>query len=300
MTARKKDIRVLVLGASGMLGHKLAQVFPARFDTVLAFRSRPSFIEGRKDFGACRVVDGVRAERIASVRAAINRWRPDAVVNCIGIVKQFTGRHSNADSILVNSLFPHQLADLCAARNARLVHISTDCVFSGRKGMYVESDPADADDLYGRTKFLGEVSGPGCLTIRTSIIGREIGTKHGLVEWFLSNRGGKVQSFTKAVFSGFPTIVLADIIGNIIEKHPAISGLRHVSSEPVAKHDLLRMIKDSMKIDIETEPSADLRIDRSLDSSLFRKEADFKPPAWQAMVDMMAADAMECGLYDEA
>lgn len=295
--ASKERMKVMVLGAGGMLGHKLAQVFSTHFDTTLTFRSKPSFLSKNKAFAECTVLTNVAADRLGSVEKALDNARPDVVVNCVGVIKQVTGSRPEAESIAINSLFPHQLAGLCAERGARLMHISTDCVFSGRKGMYREQDAPDAEDLYGRSKLLGEVAGPGCLTLRTSIIGREVGTKHGLVEWFLANRGKTVKIYTRAIYSGFPTITMAGIMAGIIENHPGLTGLWHVSSDPISKSDLLLMLKEKMQLDIGTTPADEPAIDRSMVSERFRTATGFRPVPWSVMLDEMIRDAADCGLY---
>jgi dTDP-4-dehydrorhamnose reductase len=182
------------------------------------------------------------------------------------------------------------LANMCQAVKARMIHISTDCVFAGTSGMYLESDVSDAIDLYGRTKYLGEVNYPPALTIRTSIIGRELQTTSGLIEWFLSNRDSTVKGFQKAIYTGFTTIALADVIANIIDNHPELAGLYQVSSEPINKHDLLTLIKEKFGLSCVIEPETETCIDRSLDSSRFRQFTGFVPPSWDSMINQMAED----------
>lgn len=197
---------------------------------------------------------------------------------------------------MLNAIFPHRLAEIAGITGARLINISTDCVFDGKKGNYNEEDLPDATDVYGKSKNLGEVTGNNCLTLRTSIIGRELQTNHSLVEWFLSNRGKKVKGFVNAVYSGFPTIVLADIIAALIENHKNLSGLYHVSSEPINKYELLRLINEAYQAGVEIEPFDDFRIDRSLDSTKFRKETGIFPADWPEMIKRMADDKTP---YDE-
>jgi len=283
-------MRVLILGAAGMLGHKLWQVYRDRFDTWATVRSGYPEYAVYALFDPQRLLSGVDAFNFDTVVRALATVRPDAVINCIGIIKQLPTAKDPIVSLTVNSLFPHRLAHLCQAAGARLIHISTDCVFSGRKGMYSEDDISDAEDLYGRSKFLGEVDAPGCLTLRTSIVGRELQSANGLVEWFLSSRGGRVRGYTGAIYSGFTTLALADIIADVLDRHPALSGVYQVSSEPITKYDLLCLLRDASGIQIEIEPYPDVQIDRSLDSSRFRAATGFAPPPWAEMVGAMAAD----------
>jgi dTDP-4-dehydrorhamnose reductase len=178
---------------------------------------------------------------------------------------------------------------MCEAAGARLIHFSTDCVFSGRRGKYRETDVSDAEDLYGRTKYLGEASGKHCLTLRTSIIGRELTRKTGLLEWFLA-QSGTVKGYTKAVFSGFTTLEMARIVEKVLAARTPLSGVYHVSSEPISKFELLTMIRDTLGLPIEIEPYDEFRCDRSLDSSRFREALPYRPPEWKAMVEELAQD----------
>ncbi len=283
-------MRVLILGGAGMLGHKLWQAYRQRFDTWVTVRGNPRDYAAYQLFDPERMVGGVDAFDFDAVVRALAAVRPDAVVNCIGIIKQLPTAKDPIISLTVNSLFPHRLANLCTAAGVRLIHISTDCVFSGRKGMYTEADISDAEDLYGRSKFLGEVATPGCLTLRTSIIGRELASTSGLVEWFLSNRGSKVRGFTRAIYSGFTTQALATVIADVLERHADLSGVYQVSSDPINKYDLLCLLRDIMHIPIAVEPYDGVVLDRSLDSRRFREATDFTPPSWPDMLQVMAAD----------
>lgn len=283
-------MRILILGAAGMLGHKLWQVYRNRFDTWGTVRSSYRAYARYDLFDSQRLLGGVDAFNFDTVVRALVTVRPDVVINCIGIIKQLPTAKDPIVSLTVNSLFPHRLANLCQTARARLIHISTDCVFSGRKGMYSEDDISDAEDLYGRTKFLGEVGAPGCLTLRTSIIGRELQTTNGLVEWFLNNREGGVRGYTQAIYSGFTTLALADIIADVLECHPVLSGVYQVSSEPITKYDLLCLLRDAFGVQIEIEPYPNVQIDRSLDSNRFRVATGFAPPAWPDMIREMAQD----------
>jgi len=284
-------MKVLIFGVTGMLGHKLYQVLSPIFDVSGTIRGTYHGI-GRYDFfQQSRIVPGVNAIEISRVEKAIEETKPEVVINCIGVVKSLVAQEGMVSTIWLNSLFPHQLYQICQTKGIRLIHISTDCVFSGKTGFYKETDPSDADDVYGKTKYLGEVTGANALTIRTSIIGRELSSANGLVEWFLSNKGGKVQGYTNAIFSGFPTLHLSRIIAEIITNHQTLEGIYHVSSEPIGKLKLLTLIKKAMGLNITIEKYPDFRIDRSLDSTKYRKETGFTTPSWEKMIQEMAQDA---------
>jgi dTDP-4-dehydrorhamnose reductase len=233
----------------------------------------------------------VDALQFETVERVVKTIQPDVVINCVGLIKQRENAKEPILAIDINTRFPHLLAALCQQHKARLIHISTDCVFSGQKGMYKETDPIDARDLYGRTKGLGEVDYMDYgLTIRTSLIGREINTRYSLLEWFLS-QSGTVRGFQKAVFSGFPTGTVSQLLIDIILPRTELHGLYHVSAEPINKYDLLLLFKQAYKRDIDIEPDTVMSIDRSLDSSRFRRETGFIPRLWSDMVEQMAADS---------
>jgi dTDP-4-dehydrorhamnose reductase len=283
-------MRVLIIGGAGMLGHKAYQLFRRRFDTwttdLLGYNNYARYDIYDPD----RFVGGVDVSNFDSVVRAVADVKPDVVFNCVGIIKQLKAAKDPIVSLVINSLFPHRLANLCRAGGIRMIHMGTDCAFSGRKGGYTESDVSDAYDLYGRTKYLGEVGAPGCLTVRTSIIGRELTTSNALVEWFLGNKGGKVRGYKKAIYSGLTTIALANVVADILEKHPNLSGMYHVASRPISKFDLLCLINEIYGLNVQIEPDDEFACDRSLDGSRFCKETGFNPPTWAEMVAEMHHD----------
>lgn len=283
--------RVLILGGGGMLGHKLVQVFAGEFETWTTLRGSGAAYAAYGLIDAHRVIDGVDALRFDSLTAVIERVRPHAVINCIGIIKQLPTASDPVLNLSINSLLPHRLQRVCQPLGARLIHFSTDCVFSGRKGAYTEEDPSDALDLYGRTKFLGETSGEGALTIRSSVIGRELSTTSGLVEWLLAQRGGTVQGYTRAIYSGFTTRMMARIVRSILLEQPTLFGTVQVSSAPISKHELLGLLREAYGLPVQIVPDGTVQMDRTLDSSRFRALTGFTPPSWPDMIGEMAADA---------
>jgi dTDP-4-dehydrorhamnose reductase len=284
--------RVLVLGGSGMLGHKLAQTLTPRFETWATIRSESLDPVVAEVLDEPRTLTGVDVDRPDAVAAAVSRVQPDVVVNAIGIVKQLRTAKAAIPTIRINALLPHELAELCAGEGARLVQISTDCVFSGSRGGYRETDPPDPPDLYGRTKLLGEVGdAPNALTIRTSIVGRELSGTVGLFEWFLSQGHGPVRGFSRAIFSGLTTQALSQLIGELIATEPGLTGVWHVSADPIDKCTLLGRLRDALALDVEIVPDDSLVIDRSLDSSRFRAETGWAPPTWDTMLTDLADDS---------
>ena len=211
-------------------------------------------------------------------------------MNCVGVVKQHRAANDATNTIAVNALLPHRVADCCEGIGARFIQISTDCVFNGTRGYYTESDVADARDLYGRTKLLGEVDRDCCLTIRTSMVGREIGSAHGLIEWFLARRGQRVPGFTRARFSGLTTLELSRVIATCIEQHHDLSGVWHVAGESIAKFDLLSMVNDACHLGSTLEADDSFVCDRTLDANRFMNATGYRPPTWSSMVTELAAD----------
>lgn len=211
---------------------------------------------------------------------------PNVVVNCIGLIKQLADVDDPLITLPINAMLPHRLANLCTLSGARLVHMSTDCVFSGEKGGYKESDISDATDLYGKSKYLGEVDYPQAITLRTSIIGHELQSSHSLVGWFLSQEG-HCRGYRKAIFSGLPTVVLAQIIRDVVMKHSDLSGVYHVAAKPISKYDLLKLVADVYGKSIEVTPDDCLVIDRSLNAERFNQATGYVAPEWIDLIKTM-------------
>jgi len=284
-------MKVLIIGGGGMLGHKLTQVFSNKFDTFVTLRGNLSSYKSLNILNKKNVYENIDAVNIENIEKIVDKLKPNVLINAVGIIKQLPSSKNVVNTLKINSIFPHQLAEIAEKNNSRLICISTDCVFSGKKGNYSEADVPDAEDLYGKSKNLGEVVDANCLTIRTSIIGREIGTKHSLLEWFLSNENGKVKGFKNAVFSGFPTEILSEILADVVENQKDLRGLYHISSKPINKFDLITLIKEEYGAKIEIEPDEKFVIDRSLDSTKFREKTGFVPQKWKKMIEKMAQDS---------
>lgn len=280
-------LRILILGATGMLGSCLFKFFSAdnsyvTFGTIRAAADamlfRPSLREG--------LIPDVQIDSETGLIRAMVQARPDVVINCIGIIKQSPSANDHLASLAINASLPHRLARYCELAGARLVHFSTDCVFSGKLGGYREDDFADAHDIYGRTKLLGEVSYDHAVTLRTSIIGHELTSTRSLIDWFLSQKG-RANGFARAVFSGLPTIEIARVLKHHVLNDPTLSGLYHFSVDPINKYDLLHLVAQTYGIDIELVRDDSLVIDRSLNSGRFRAHTGYAPPKWPDLVAAM-------------
>ena len=237
---------------------------------------------------AQQLVAGVDVENHDSLVKTFAETRPHVVINCVGLVKQLADANDPLLAVPINTLLPHRLSALCKATGARLVHISTDCVFSGSRGNYVEADSPDADDLYGRSKLLGEVAGPHAITLRTSMIGHELNGHRSLLGWFLAQEN-VTRGFTKAIFSGLPTVELARVVRDIVLPQPNLSGLFHVASDPINKYDLLKLVANTYKKSIEIIPDDSLVIDRSLNAARFHQASGYAAPKWQQLIENMHA-----------
>ena len=282
--------RLLIVGGGGMLGHKLWQLADTQIETWATVRQLTPALRAIGLGRADRTIENLDVRHPGSLESALDRARPDVVINCVGIVKQLEAAKDPVESITINSLHPHLLARACAAHGIRLIHISTDCVFDGQQGRYKEQDVPNATDLYGRSKALGETMGPGALTVRTSIIGRELSGSSGLVEWFLSRRGGVADGFARAVFSGFTTLALAGILLRILAEHPTLEGLYHVAAAPIDKHTLLSLMNEAYGAGVTITPRNEPCVDRSLDGAHFARATCIAAPDWNAMIADMAAD----------
>lgn len=280
-------MRALVLGASGMLGNAVFRVFAEASDTevVGTARSQSAMAQLPKAPNA-QLIYGVDVGDADGLAKVLGNVRPDLVVNCIGLVKQLSDAKDPLQAIPINSLLPHRLARLCDLVQARLIHVSTDCVFSGARGNYSEDDLPDANDLYGRSKLLGEVDYPHAVTLRTSIIGHELQGAHSLLGWFLAQQGS-VRGFAKAIFSGLPTVELARVMRDIVAPRPELRGLYHVAAEPIAKYDLLQLIAEQYQKSIEIVRDEQLAIDRSLSATRFNEATGYTPPPWPELIRRM-------------
>jgi dTDP-4-dehydrorhamnose reductase len=286
-------MKILILGGSGMLGHRLWMNLQKEHEVWVTVRQTSSPFPEQAEFPAKYVRTDVDASNFDQVTRALASIQPDLVINCIGLIKQMG--HLARDpiiSISLNALLPHRISLICRAAKIRMIHISTDCVFSGKKGHYQENDQSDAEDLYGRSKFLGEVAyPPHSITLRTSIIGRELKTRLGLIEWFLSQKDkDTIRGYKRAIFTGFTTDELSRIIMNKVIPNPELTGLYHVSSDPINKYDLLQIANQAFGRNINILPDEDFFMDRSLDSTRFRQVTGYQPPSWLEMIQEMAKD----------
>jgi len=280
--------KILILGANGMLGGSILRYFSTKtnHEVLGSVRSEVAYVSIEK-LGFRNILKNIEFDKDSTLKNILNHYQPNYVLNCIGIIKQQNHAKDPLHSIKINSLLPHRIAKLCRDINAKLIHFSTDCVFSGKKGMYLENDVPDAIDLYGRSKLLGEVNYDNHLTLRTSIIGHELKKSLSLVDWYL-NQKNKVSGYSRAIFSGMPTIYLAEFLDKFIIQKRDISGLYHLSVDPIDKYSLLNLIKMNYNFNIHIDNNPNIVINRSLNSDKLRKAVGFTPPNWDFLIETMS------------
>lgn len=280
-------MRVLVLGAGGMLGHKVCQAFAGHERFGLVRRPAADYDRYRPVFAGVELVGGIDVLDGEALAATLRRLAPEAIVNCVGLVKQHEAAEDPCLAVSLNALLPHRLARLAAGLSARLVHVSTDCVFDGSRGGYRESDRSDAADLYGRSKALGETTPrqTAAVTLRTSFIGRELGrSSHGLLEWLLGSDGGAVDGYVRSIYSGLTARELASVVRRVVERHPELCGVYQVGGPAISKYDLLRLVVETYGLEVEIRPSDEPVVDRSLITDAFERATGYSAPSWREMI----------------
>lgn len=282
-------MKILVFGASGMIGSAMFRVLSAKeewqvWGTLRSSEAKRFFSGDQQD----KLATGVDVEKHDALVRMFARVQPEVVVNCIGLTKHHKEAEDPQLALPLNALLPHRMADLCAVAGARLIHVSTDCVFAGSKGNYAEADTPDAVDVYGKAKHLGEVDYPHAITLRTSTIGHELQSAYGLLEWFLSQQGS-CKGFNRAIFSGLPNTEFARVVRDVVIPRPELHGLYHVGAEPIGKYELLRLIAKTYAKQIEIVRDDEFSIDRSLNSARFNQETGYKPAAWPELIQAMHA-----------
>lgn len=284
-------MKIVILGGTGMIGHKLWHNLSKRFDDVytIIHRSKKEF-EKYGIYNNDRVIDSIDVRDFKLLDGLLLGLRPQVIINCIGITKRHPDANNPVPCLMLNALLSHMLAEWGKAHAAKVIVFGTDCVFSGKEGNYVEESLPSAEDLYGRTKYLGEVKDTNCLTLRTSFIGRELTSFTELLEWFLAQDGKTIKGFRKALYTGISTICLSRVVGDLIEYHQNLSGLYHLSGETISKYDLLCLARDAFKLNVEIIPEDNFVCSRTLLGDRFRKATGIRMPSWKEMMAEIASD----------
>ena len=267
-----------------MLGHQLSLSLQTKHQVWVTLRQPVADYASHVIFDPSTSIQVRDITDLDVLNRTLEKAKPEAVINCVGIIKQLNKSTEDTRIRRVNAEFPHQLAKQCEKLGTRLIHFSTDCVFAGSKGNYLEEDPADATDIYGKTKHLGEVTDRHCVTIRSSVIGHEIDSNLSLLSWFLSQHGTTIKGYTNAIYSGFTTIEMAKIVERILTQHQSLFGLWQVASEPISKYDLLKLCQSKLGWKGTIEPDDSFVCDRSLNGERFKLATGYEPPNWEKMI----------------
>ena len=282
-------MKLLIFGSSGLVGNTLTKYFliQSNFETIGVVRDDSKISLFNKNYKD-NFITLKNFLDFKSIERIINRFKPNVVINCCGLTNKVNYKNFNLVEkyININSLFPHKLYEICNKYKIRLIHLSTDCVFSGLRGFYNESDFPDPKDIYGRSKLLGEIDQENSITIRKSVIGHELGTEKGLLEWFLSQKD-IVKGFKNVIFSGVTVLELANLIENFIIPNENLSGLFHVSGNSISKYDLLKIIAEIYNKSIDICLDRSITIDRSLNSTKFNEVTGYKIKPWPILIKSM-------------
>ena len=283
--------KILVFGASGMLGHMLIRVLSPHHHVIGTTTSHYNVQSPlARILSRDNLIDLVDVHNLSTVEIAIRETKPDVIINCVGLIKQKMGTTNSVEAIQLNSLFPHQLAEICLKSNIRMIHFSTDCVFQGIPGIKRVSDTPNATDLYGLSKLLGEVNTPSSITLRTSIVGRQLFGSESLFEWAISQRGTTVKGYKNAIYTGLTTNQLSQIIEKLIQDFPELSGIYQLASSPISKFELISKLNNHLKLNLRIEPETDFHCDRTLDGTKFSELTNIDIPSWDDMLTELAAD----------
>jgi dTDP-4-dehydrorhamnose reductase len=286
----KSNKKVLILGVGGMIGHQMFRSLKTQFEVHGTLKET---IEKYKDFeifDSTNIFENCDAQNFDKIEQVLNQFKPDVILNCIGITLRKPEIKDELYAEKINSDFPQFLKNYTERSHAYLVHFSTDCVFSGKTGPYTEDSVPDAEDVYGRTKAKGEVQGSHTLTLRGSMIGRELVGKTELLEWALSQKDKKIKGYTKALYSGVTTSVMAGLIADLINRSEKLTGLYQVSSQPISKFELLQEINAAFKLNMTIEENDSYLNEKILKSEKLTNKIGFHSLSWNEMLDELAKD----------
>ncbi|MCR4081618.1 dTDP-4-dehydrorhamnose reductase family protein [Providencia stuartii] len=275
--------KVVILGSNGMLGHSLLKnIKNCQLYGIQRKASEQKNIITINDFFSNELYN------------SLDILSPDVIINCVGVIKQKNISNDVLHTLPINSIFPHLLAQYTEKNNSRLIHFSTDCIFDGKEGMYGDEHEFSAKDLYGISKYLGEIkNNPSTLTLRVSIIGHGIEPNDSLIDWFISQNGTEVKGYTKAYFSGLPCKEIANILTNYIIYNEELFGLYNLSADRISKFDLLKLVAQKYHLNIKINECDSLVIDRSLNSERFKKATGYKNKTWPELIGLMKEDYNE-------
>lgn len=285
-------MRILILGGNGMIGHKIYQIISKNHqDTWVTLRNSLNSYSYSEIYNSTKVVDNIDLVNFKLLLNQLNLINPDVIINACGITIRRGIDALKSNSIILNSALPHFLNEWVVANNKRLIHFSTDCVFTGAKGDYLDNDNKDAYDLYGSTKSMGEViDSKYAITLRGSMIGSELENKTELFEWFLKQKNKTIKGFNKVIYSGITTTKMAEIVIKLIDQHPNLSGIYNISSKPILKFDLLKLWNDFFDINANIEIDNSYISNKNLISDNFYRKISVEQPNWVELSSQLKID----------
>ena len=281
-------MKIFITGIDGMIGHKIAQSL-SKEHTIIG-SSRKNIKSEDLGINDCELIthDFLKDD----ILEILDKINPEIIVNCAGITIR-RGINDNYDNtILLNSNLPHIIDDWTERNQSKLIHFSSDCVFSGKKGNYLDESIPDATDLYGLSKSRGEVKSKNTLTIRCSIIGREIFNHTELFEWIYSMRGKQIKGYNNVLYSGVTSIWMGRVLKKILKYHTELSGIYNISSEPITKYSLLNLINEHFKLGIEISRDNKIKSNKVLISKKFTEITDINPPNWDDLMTELKEDCI--------
>ena len=285
-------MRILILGGNGMIGHKMYQLITKiHIDTWVTLRNNLSSYSYSEIYNFEKVIDNNDLSNFKLLLNQLNSINPDVIINACGITIRRGIETLKSNSIILNSALPHFLNEWVASNNKRLIHFSTDCVFTGSKGNYLDNDNKDAYDLYGSTKSMGEViDSKFTITLRGSMIGRELENKTELFEWFLKQKNKTVKGFNKVIYSGITTTKMAEIVLKLIDQFPNLSGVYNISSKPISKFELLKLWNNLFDINANIEIDNSYTSNKNLISDNFYRTISMEQPDWVELSSQLNID----------
>jgi len=284
-------MRVIILGTSGLIGHKLLQELSTDLEVFGTLHYSKKHYGDISLFSGPNIIENIDASNFELLKGVLLAINPDVILNCIGITKRKINTNNIIETLNINSVFPHKLADWAKINQKRVLHFSTDCVFDGRVGNYTEVSITTAEDIYGKSKALGEINYNHCLTIRSSFIGQELFDKTELLDWFLTQNGKQIKGFKNTLYSGVSTIFMANVVKKIIMNFPNLSGLYQLAPDkPISKYDLLLIAKETFNIDVEIIPDYENVHRPTLDASKLKRKINLTVPSWETMMRELASN----------
>jgi len=281
-------LKILILGAGGMLGHKLYQTLSKTYDDVIpVFRKNKEHYHKFNLYKPEKMIGNTDVTDQSKLLAVLNSVKPDIICNCIGKTTRKINSEDSQSVIYLNSFLPHFISKWSSENNSYFIHFSTDCVFSGKNGPYKPNDFRDSRDLYGLSKILGETNSKYGLTIRTSIVGREIENQTEFFEWIFSSKNKSVSGYKNVFYSGVTTNYLSEVVAQLITKDSKSHGLLQVASPPISKLNLIKKVNSLFGLGMKINTDASKVSNKILSPVKFTITSGIKTQTWDEMLNTL-------------